>query len=387
MAPTLPTTLLHTISTHTAPINAISFSSPPSHTYLLTGSSDRSIHLTRALPQSSSSSTSPNSPQPPPPTTTTTTPIATYSAHAHPILSLTISPQNTTFASSGGDRTLFLWDVSTTQTIRRFSPQTSSSHTAKINAVTFAGDGGESVLISGSDDTTVRIWDLRSRSASPVMTLSDARDAISCLAVAGSPSGGRSGAEFLSGSVDGRVRSYDLRTGHCTTDTFPSPVTCLRLTRDGRAMLVSTLDSRIRLMDRGTGQVLQSFSGDGYRNEEVRLKAAMGCREEVVVVGSEGDGRVRGWEVVSGEGVGGVEVCGKGWTAAAAAAAARAGKKGGKGRVGGGEGGERGKEKEKEKEKVGVVSVVEWRGEGGLGDVWAAAGVDGKVRVYGDGAG
>ena len=146
-------------------------------------------------------------------------------------------------------------------------------------------------------------------------------------------------------------------------DTFPAPVTGLRVTGDGRAMLVSTLDSSIRLMDRGSGGLLRAFKGQGYRNEEVRLKAMLGAREEMVLVGSEADGRVRGWEVVTGEEVAGIEVIAKDWA-----------DPGGRRRIG-------------DKERPGVVSVVEWKGDSGLGTVWAAAGVDGKVRVYGNNPG
>ena len=49
---------------------------------------------------------------------------------------------NTKFVSSGGDRSVFLWDVSTGNTIRRIS-----AHLAKINVVEFNNDA--SVVASG----------------------------------------------------------------------------------------------------------------------------------------------------------------------------------------------------------------------------------------------
>jgi len=49
---------------------------------------------------------------------------------------------NTKFASSGGDRSVFLWDVTTGNTIRRIS-----AHLAKINVVEFNNDA--SVVASG----------------------------------------------------------------------------------------------------------------------------------------------------------------------------------------------------------------------------------------------
>ena len=48
----LPTAHLHTIATHTGAINTLAFSHSGG-TYVLTGSSDRQIHLTRAEPPKS----------------------------------------------------------------------------------------------------------------------------------------------------------------------------------------------------------------------------------------------------------------------------------------------------------------------------------------------
>lgn len=194
------------------------------------------------------------------------------------------------------------------------------------------------------------------------MVLSEARDAVSAVAIANET-------EIVAGSVDGRVRAYDVRNGQCTTDRLPVPVGGLRLTRDGKAMAVSTLDSCVRMLDRGEGKLLQSFpkeerdggSGSGlgsYQNQDVRLKAAFGLREEVLLSGSEADGRVRSWDVLTGREVASVEPSR----------------------------GEKPLAKSREdKAKAAVVSVVEWRGQGGLGDVWACGGVEGRVWVYGNG--
>jgi len=54
------------------------------------------------------------------------------------------SHDNTKFASSGGDRTVFLWDVTGGTTIRRIS-----GHLGKINVVDFNQEA--TVLASGED--------------------------------------------------------------------------------------------------------------------------------------------------------------------------------------------------------------------------------------------
>lgn len=52
------------------------------------------------------------------------------------------SPDNARFASSGGDRSVFLWEVATGNTIRRIS-----GHMGRVNVVEFNEDA--SVVASG----------------------------------------------------------------------------------------------------------------------------------------------------------------------------------------------------------------------------------------------
>ncbi len=206
--------------------------------------------------------------------------------------------------------------------------------------MSFAGEG-DSVIVSGSDDTSVRIWDVKSRDTRPIMAFEEAKDGVSALVV--------SGAEVISGSVDGRVRSYDLRTGRVTVDVMPGSVTSLDLSRDGRTLLVGCLEGRIRMMDRGDGTCLRAFPEEGeqgYKNESLRLKSCFGRNEGLVLSGSESDGDVRAWDVLSGKKIETVQVGAK------------------------------------------AVSVVKWR-EGSQAQarqsLWAAGGADGVVKVYGEG--
>lgn len=59
------------------------------------------------------------------------------------MLDITVSADNARFASVGGDKQVFLWDVETGSTIRRWS-----GHAGRVEAVAFGGEG-DSVVISG----------------------------------------------------------------------------------------------------------------------------------------------------------------------------------------------------------------------------------------------
>jgi mitogen-activated protein kinase organizer 1 len=99
----------------------------------LTGSSDRAIHLSRALPSTSSANSS----------VETTTPIQKYEAHGYSVLDIAVNGDNSRFASVGGDRQVFLWDVEQGATVKRWG-----GHSSRVEAVQFAGEG-DSVVVSG----------------------------------------------------------------------------------------------------------------------------------------------------------------------------------------------------------------------------------------------
>lgn len=238
-------------------------------------------------------------------------------------------------------------------------------HAARVNSVCFGGANGGDVVISGSFDASVRIWDCRGNSHKPIQVFNEARDSVSCVLVAG-----REGYEIVSGSVDGRVRWYDIRMGRVDTDVVGAPVTSLCATKDGQAALVGTLDGTVRLMDRNAGTCLMTYKG--HKNSEYRIRSCFGAREKMVLTGSEGDdgksnedGEVVIWDTVTGTVINRVVV------------PARK-DDGTRKRVIGSDG--------KEKVRRNVISAVAWK-DNGKGDQWCCAGTDGVVTVFGNGYG
>jgi mitogen-activated protein kinase organizer 1 len=101
------------------------------------------------------------------------------------------------------DKTVILWDVSTGQAVRKYR-----GHLATVNSVKFNEES--TVTISGSMDTTIRCWDCRSKKPDAFQIMDDAKDSISSVQV--------SEHEILAGSLDGRIRRYDIRNGEMVSD-------------------------------------------------------------------------------------------------------------------------------------------------------------------------
>ncbi|CEN60301.1 Putative WD repeat protein [Aspergillus calidoustus] len=331
-----PSQLAHTLRTHNGPVNAVTFSGGPG-TYILTGSTDRAIHLSRAIPNSNNASA-----------VETTSPIQKYEAHGYSVLDIAVASDNSRFASVGGDRQVFLWDVEQGITTRRWG-----GHNARVEAVQFAGED-DAVVVSGSADTTINLWDGRSNSHKPIQTLTEASDTVSSLHV------NMATYSIASGSYDGRVRVYDIRMGRTTVDVLGHPVTSVRCSTDGNALLISTLDSRIRMLDRDDGKLLNAFGQEDsskppsitgkraatYHNTELRIRSVFAKADAVVLSGSESNkdepysqAHVFAWDVLSGEVI----------------AAIPAG------------------------ERVKAVSSVAWNEKG---KCWASGCSDGTVKVY-----
>jgi mitogen-activated protein kinase organizer 1 len=274
--PAFPTTPIAKLTGHNGIVHAVAYSSG-AQTYVLTGSSDRTIRLYN--PQKAPpSSVAPSASNAYPPGL-----VNKYSAHGYEVLSIDVNDANDRFVSTGGDKTVFVWDVQTAQTVRRFT-----GHVGRVNRGVFGGDG-DSIIATGSFDGTVRIWDIKSNSYKPIMTLDDAKDSITDVVV--------HDPEIIASSV---VRSYDLRTGMCQADVIGYPCTSLSVTKKGTEVLVSSLDSTVRLMDRTNGELLKAYKDDAFVNKDLRVRSTLGLNDSVILSGSD-NGMIFAWDILGGD--------------------------------------------------------------------------------------
>ena len=123
---------------------------------------------------------------------------------------MAFSPDGTRIASGSDDSTVRLWDAHTGQPIG----QPLTGHTDAVSSVAFSPDGTR--IASGSGDDTVRLWD--AHTGQPIgQPLTGHTDFVN--SVAFSPDGTR----IASGSGDNTVRLWDAATGQPVGDAAHRP--------------------------------------------------------------------------------------------------------------------------------------------------------------------
>jgi mitogen-activated protein kinase organizer 1 len=248
------------IKAHQAPIHSAIYSQDGQ--YILTASADRHVKLF--------SSTSGQE-------------IQSYSGHGKAVLDVSLpAGSNAHFASCSGDRQVYVWDVQTAKTVQRFA-----DHTQRVNSVFFNKDS--TLVVSGSYDSTVKVWDVRQISKRPIQTLTEGKDSIESVFL--------NDYEIISCSVDGHLRTHDVRNRTVVHDYINRSLSSVSISNDKNCVLVSCLDSTLRLVDKLSGEMLIEYRG--HLNEEYRSKATFTKQDWGVIAGSE-DGRVFIWDLVEG---------------------------------------------------------------------------------------
>ncbi len=127
-------------------------------------------------------------------------------------------------------------------------------HTDDVHAVAFSPDGRHAV--SGSDDTTVRVWDLTSGKEEKVLRGHSKK--VWAVAFLGSH-------QVLSSSWDGTVRLWDLRTGtEMRRFVHRLDVNGLALSRDGLSLLSGSDDQGVYLWNINSGEEIRRYTGHSH---------------------------------------------------------------------------------------------------------------------------
>ena len=175
------------------------------------------------------------------------------------ITSITFSPDGQTLASGSKDKTIYLWDVDTGK-----HKQTLKGHSEEVNRVSFSPDGN--TLISISKDKTIYLWDIST------------------------------------GELKKTLADKGL-----ITDQLDKPETVEKVlfSQDNNILATIKFNDTIRLWDTTTGTLMQTFPSQGIDKQEKNnfknIKGVFFSPDNRTVVGLADYGRIRIWDVASGQ--------------------------------------------------------------------------------------
>ena len=124
--------------------------------------------------------------------------VRRFDGHAAGVQSVAISADGRHILSGSDDHTVRLWELNTGKELRRFA-----GHSASVYGVAFSPDGRR--VLSGSIDTTVRLWD--TETGTELRNMRGHTDRVGCVTYL--PDGQRA----LSGGNDQLLRLWDLENG------------------------------------------------------------------------------------------------------------------------------------------------------------------------------
>ena len=247
--------------------------------------------------------------------------IATLEGHTDWVLSMSFSPDGTTFASGSSDGTIKLWDVVTKEDIATFEDARSigsvvfspdgtmlatgtyrviklwdvstraniaalEGHTDWVLSVSFSPDG--TMLASGSWDRTVKLWDVSTRAN--IATFEGHTGGV--YSVSFSPDG----TTLASGSADGTVLLWDVAIDEqiAILEGHKDEVKAVSFSPDGTMLASGSSDGTVKLWDVATKREIVTLEGEGHR---FRVESVVFSPDGAILASGSGDGTVLLWDV------------------------------------------------------------------------------------------
>ncbi|CAF2094118.1 hypothetical protein HID58_017079 [Brassica napus] len=209
--------------------------------------------------------------------------------HKNAILDLHWTSDGSMIVSASPDKTVRAWDVETGKQVKKMA-----EHSSFVNSCC-PTRRGLPLIISGSDDGTAKLWDLRQRGA--IQTFPDKYQ---ITAVSFSDAADK----IFTGGVDNDVKVWDLRKGEATMtlEGHQDTITGMSLSPDGSYLLTNGMDNKLCVWDMRPyapqNRCVKVFEGHQHNFEKNLLKCSWSPDGTKVTAGSA-DRMVHIWDTTT----------------------------------------------------------------------------------------
>ena len=182
--------------------------------------------------------------------------VRSFTGHSEGVTSVAFSPDGRFALSGSHDTTLKLWDVGSAKALRSFA-----GHSSTVFSVAFSPDGR--LALSGGSDKTLKLWDVGS--AKELRSFAGHSSIV--FSVAFSPDGRLA----LSGSGDLTLKLWDVGSAKALRSFAGHShwILSVAFSPDGRFALSGSLDNTLTLWDVGSAKELRSFAGHSLGSTSV----------------------------------------------------------------------------------------------------------------------
>ncbi|MCP4582820.1 MAG: TIR domain-containing protein [candidate division Zixibacteria bacterium] len=209
--------------------------------------------------------------------------IRTLSGHSGSVSAVAVTPDGRFAISGSDDETLKVWDITSGEELH-----TLSGHSDRICTVISTSDGR--FAISGSRDETLKVWDINS--GEELRTLSGHSGSVSAVAVT------LDGRFAISGSGDETLKVWDIESGEelRTLSWHRSGVSAVAVTSNGRLAISGSWDKTLKIWDITNGDELRTLSGHRSAVKTVALTS-----DGRLAISGSMDETLKVWDIESGE--------------------------------------------------------------------------------------
>lgn len=207
--------------------------------------------------------------------------------HGGSVYSVAYSPINSSLiASAGGNHSIKIWDLD------EDTVTTLGNHSEIVNSIAFSPDGR--FLVSGSDDSTMKLWDVVSKRQISTLTHATDRYRAQIKEVTFSPDGQK----IISAGL--HVKIWDIHTlREIMTIRHSDWILEVTLSSDGRYLAMGDANGQITIRNLQTQKTIAQFRGD-----EDHISALQFSPDDQILASGGYNGSVKLWKMSNWELIG-----------------------------------------------------------------------------------